>query len=147
MQDILALDPVQLFQVVVGIRNEIQGDRGRRHGKGDHQGAIIEVIPQKSVGHNANVLDFGEVDGIVVVFQKNRFFADDDAVIGHDNHIKKEIDDLKEEGVDIQNGDNNGRKGEKGIEKGNAEHGDNRTHGKEKHESHEANQQPKNHRL
>lgn len=147
MQNILALDPVQLFQVIVGIGDKIQGNGRSRHGKGDDQRAVIEVIPQKTVGQDADVLDLREVDGVVVVFQENRFLADDDAVVGDNDEIEKIVDDLQKKRVDVQNGDDDGRKGEKGIEKRDPEHGDDGPHHEKKHEGHDTDQETENNRL
>lgn len=147
MQNILTLDPIQLLQVIMGVWNKVEGNGGRRHGKGNDQGAVIEVIPQKPMSHDTDVLDFREIDGIVVVFQENRFLADDDAIVGDDDQVEKIVDDLKEKRVDVQNRDDNGRKGEKRIEKRDPEHHDNGAHDEKEHKGHDTDQQSENHRL
>jgi hypothetical protein len=120
----------------MGIWDETQENWRGRGGKRDHQCAIVEVIAKKSMGDYADILDFGEIDGIIVVLQKNGFSADDDPAIGDNHQVKIIIDDLKEKGVDEKNGDDDHQKSEKGIEKGDFEHEEDGTQDQEEKKPH-----------
>jgi hypothetical protein len=99
------------------------------------------------MGDHADILDLGEIDGIVVVFQENRLFRNDDPMVRDDHQIEIIIDDLKEKGIDIEDEDNDGQKGEKGIEKNDFKGNDDGTQDQKEKKSHGSDQEAEEDRL
>ncbi len=93
------------------------------------------------MGNHAYILDFGEIDGIVVVFQKDGLPGNDDSAVGDDHHVEIIIDNLQIKGVDVEDGNDDDQKSEKRIEKGDLEQNDDGTQDQEEEEAHGADQE------